>query len=192
MKYKLELTDDSTGFDGWAFVHFHSSTPGYLLADSLNGLYSYHLARIDDMPLGDDMWPLYRYEDNVRHLVFFLVDRPASFFANDKLLIIKGKTATDEARHIQTDFATPPDCEDGDLLGQEHADILEMLLADFTVATMLDLDTTPMSRTAAKEHATMQQLCNNILTYIEQSHLDLTKEELLLMEQQAAKNRRDE
>ena len=187
MKYKLDIEDDSTGFDGWAFVHFHSPTPGYLLADSLNSLYDYRLARIDDMPLDDGDWPLYRHEDNVRHMVMFLVERPATLLGEDKLLVIKGKNAAAEAWHIHTDFATPPDCDEGDLLGQEHADILGALLADFTVATMLDFDSVPSSRAAAKERLAMQQMCDNMLNYIEQRHLDLTGEELLQMQQQARK-----
>ena len=181
MRYKLDLDDDSSDFEGWAFVHFHSPTPGYLLADSLNGLYDYHLARIDDMPLDEAQWPLYRHEDN--DMVIFLVEHPTAASSpwekGDKLLIIKGETAQREAQHIHTDFATPPTCEKGDLLGQEHAEQLEMLLAEFTVASMLDFNVTPSSRTAIKERAAAKRLIDGILAYIEQQHLDLRQEELL-------------
>lgn len=182
MKYKLDLDDLDSSFDGWAFVHFHSPTPCYMLADSLNRLYDYRLARIDEMTLDGVGWPLFRHEDGVRHLVMFLVDCPEPTGSGNKMLIIKGKLAEQEARLIHTDFATPPACDEGDLLAKEHADLLETLLADFTVASLLDFDSAPTTRQAVKDRAAMQQLCNNMLNYIEQHHLDLCQEELLQME----------
>ena len=186
MKYKLDLDDELFDFEGWAFVHFHTATPGYILADTLNRLYDLRLQRIDDMMLDDNPWPLFRHEDTVRHLIYFLTEHhvppPASALPwgpGDKLLVIKGDNADPEARFIQTDFSQPPTDDDGDLLAREHAQLLDRLLATFTVASRLDFDTPPSNRRAAKERTALQQLLNTMLTYIEQQHLDLSHDEQL-------------
>ncbi len=175
MKYKLDLDEGLFGFVGWAFVHFHTATPGYILADTLNRLYNLRLHRIDDMQVDDTPWPLFRHEDPVRHLIYFLTASPTG----DKLLIVKGERADDEARFIQTDFSQPATDDDGDLLAREHAQLLDRLLATFTVASRLDFDTPPSNRRAAKERTALQQLLNTMLTYIEQQHLDLSHDEQL-------------
>ncbi len=186
MKYKLDL-DTGPDFEGWAFIHFHSSTPGYAFADSLNRLYDYSLARIDDMELDGNAWPFYRYEDTTRHLVFFLAERPAAegdlpWEAGDKLLIVKGDTAERETDDICADFTDNSTYDEGDLLARDHAELLAMLLADFTVANRLDFETEPLSRKAQKERAAVMQHCDAILTHIEQHHLDLSDDERMRME----------
>ena len=187
MKYKLDLDDTPYDFEGWAFVHFHTTRAGYAFADGLNRLYDYSLARIDDMPLNDAAWPLFRYEDSVRHLLFFLLERPAAATAapwdpSDKLLVIKGENATPEAERVYHDFTDGATVEEGDLLAHEHAELMAALQADFTVAGLLDFSITPASRRAIKERTAVMQHCDSILAYIEQKHLDLGTEERMRLE----------
>lgn len=187
MKIKLDIEDALFDFGDWAFVHFHTTVPCLDVADVLNRLYHYNLRRIDDMELSGTRWPFYRHEDAVHHLIFFLTERPAEvpgtpWEPGDKLLIIKGETADVEARYIHTDFTTRPQFDAGDLLAKEHADLLDRLLTGFTVVHRLDFDQTPASRKALKELTQAMQLCDSILAYIEQKHLDLGSEERMRME----------
>mgnify|MGYP006872983393 CR=1 FL=1 len=178
MKYKLEIDDENSCFEGWAFLHFSTPLPGYALADSLNRLYDYRLQRIDGLAVGPQaVWPLYRHEDPVRHLIVFLLVPTAPTFPwldSDKLLIVKGRIADVEVDSIYTDFTTPPHRPEGDLLAREHADLLDSLLAAFTIASPLDL-----SQHADKN---LWQHCNTLLSCIEQRHLDLGNEERELLE----------
>ncbi len=187
MKFKLDIEDALFDFEGWAFVHFHTTLPCHVLADLLNRLYHYGLRRVNDMPMADAVWPFYRYEDPVRHLIVFLAERPAGaatapWEAGDKLCVLKGETADEEASCIQSDFTTQPRYDDGDLLARERAALLDRLLANFTVANRLDFDVMPASRKAQKDRLLVMQQCDSILAYIEQNHLDLDREELMRME----------
>jgi len=187
MKHKMELEDMGFDFEGWAFLHFHSKLPAYAFADSLNRLYDYRLARVDDVPLCDAEWPLYRYELPQNQYLVFLVERPAmavdaAWDAGDKLLIVKGETAELMARRIYADFTDSVEVDEGDLLAREHADILAKLLSDFTVVNMLDFEAQPSTRKAAKEFHMVQQYCDAILAHIEQSHLDLSDEVRMRLE----------
>lgn len=187
MKYKIDPEELEFDFDGWAFVHFHTATPGHTFADSLNRLYNYRLARVGDMPIEGTPWPLYRHEDNLHNLIYFLVERPAAagdmpWEGGDKVLIVRGETARSMAEHICADFADSTAIDEADLLAREHADIMADLLAGFTVASRLDFDSPLPSRKAEKERAQAMQLCDLILTHIEQKHLDLTREDLMRLE----------
>lgn len=187
MRYKLELEDDEFDFEGWAFLHFHTTMPGYAFADCLNRLYDYRLARVDDMTLDGVAWPLYRFEEPLHHSIFFLVERPvqaveAAWEAGDKVLVVKGETAESLAHDIYSDFTVATDVPEGDLLAREHADLLDELLADFTVVNLLDFSTPPATRKAAKERLVVQQHCDAILTHIEQQHLDLSEVVRMRME----------
>lgn len=186
MKYKLEIEDEEYDFEGWAFLHFHTLMPGYALASSLNRLYDYGLVRVDDMSLDGADWPLYRYEDALGKQLFFLIERPstavgAPWEVGDKLFVVKGENAESEARRIVSDFTDSTAVAEGDLLAREHADLLDNLLADFTVVNMLDFSA-PISRRAGKDRALVQRHCDTILAYIEQNHLDLSEEELMRLE----------
>ena len=179
MKFKLDIEDDALDFEGWAFLHFHSIMPGYVFADSLNRLYDYDLTRIDDMVLEGAAWPMFRYENAVQHCLFFLVERPAAateapWEAGDKLLVIKGEHAETVARDIFADFTGNAVYDEADLLAREHADLLDSLLAAFTVVNILDFSTAPVSRKAVKERQQVQECCDTMLAYIEQKRLDLT------------------
>ncbi|MBP5527124.1 MAG: hypothetical protein J6X79_01575 [Bacteroidales bacterium] len=187
MKYKLEIEDDLFDFEGWAFLHFHTSMPGYAFADCLNRLYDYRLARVDDMTSLEGQWPVYRYEDAVSHQIFFLVERPAAavdapWEAGDKLLVVKCENAETVAHHIFADFTSNAAVDEADLLAREHAALLEDLLAEFTVVNILDFSAPVASRKAAKERQLVQQHCDGILAYIEQQHLDLSDEERMRLE----------
>lgn len=185
MKYKLDI-DDEPDFEGWAFLHFHTLSPGYAFADCLNRLYDFRLARIDDMELEGGTWPLYRYADALEQQLVFLAERPAQadlpWDAGDKLLIVKGETAESTVRAICSDFTEEVTVDEGDLLARDHADLLATLLEGFTVANRLDFETTPLSRKAQKERAAVMQLCDAMLAHIEQHHLDLSDEERMRME----------
>lgn len=182
MKYKLELEEEEYGYEGWAFLHFHTLLPGYALANNLNRLYDYRLERTDDMPLDGNDWPMYRYEDTLGKMFFFLVERPATATAapwdtGDKVFLLKGENADMAAHHILADFTENLTVDEGDLLAREHADLLNELLAEFTVVNQLDFETPPSSRKAAKERVLVQEHCDKILAYIEHKHLDLSEEE---------------
>lgn len=182
MKYKLEIEEEEYAYEGWAFLHFHTLFPGYALANALNRLYDYSLERLDDMPLEDGSWPLYRFEDTVGKMLYFLVERPAEaveapWDAGDKVFILKGENAAEEARRIVADFTESKPVDEGDLLACEHAELLEDLLAGFTVVNLLDFEAAPTSRKAEKERLQVQQHCDRMLAYVEQKHLDLSQEE---------------
>lgn len=193
MKYKLDLDESLSPFEGWAFVHFRTHQPGYALADTLNRLYDYHLARMDDININGIGWPFYHHEDSVGHLIYFLVERPslakdAPWDPGDKLLVIKGENASMMADYILDDFTSPQQVDQSDLLAIEHARCLENLLADFTIATEISFDNPSTSRKAQKETASMQQCCETILACIEQRHLDLSLQERLRMDLEYQKN----
>jgi len=187
MKYKLEIEEEEFDFEGWAFLHFHTLLPGYALASILNRLYDYSLVRLDDMELDDIDWPFYRYEDSLGKQMVFLVERPAAaveapWDGGDKLLVFKSENAEAEARRIVDDFTGSPVIDEGDLLAREHADLLDNLLANFTVVNLLDFSTPPVSRKAQKERLLVQRHCDTILAFIEQNHLDLNDEERMRLE----------
>lgn len=184
MKHTLELDDEEYAYEGWAFLHFHTSMPGYALADSLNRLYDYHLTRQEDMALDDTGWPLFRYEDSLGKMLFFLVEVPASattapWDAGDKIFLLKGENAEWTAQHIFADFTSSSPVDEADLLAREHAELLDDLLAGFTVVNILDFSTAPTSRKATKDRQMVQQHCDIMLAFIEQKHLDLSREELM-------------
>lgn len=187
MKYKLDIEECENYFEGWAFLHFHTLMPGYAFADRLNQLYDYRLARLDDMTIDGTDWPFYRYKDALGKTFFFLVERPvtanaAPWDAGDKILLVKGENAETLVQHIYADFTNNTVVDEGDLLAQEHADLLEALLTDFTVVNVLDFTSTPATRKAIKERQTVQQHCDKILAYIEQKRLDLSEEERMRLE----------
>ena len=185
MKHKFTLDDDEPLFEEWSFLLFRSSEPAYSFADTLNRLYDYRLARVDDMMLDGVAWPLFQHHDPVRHLLFFLAEQPPTavgtpWAARDKLLIVRGETADNIVGAIHLDFTAPPPFDQADLLAREHAALLDSLLADFTVALPLDFATQPTTSKAAKERALAEQYCNAILTHIETRRLDLSPEERIL------------
>lgn len=187
MKFKLDIEDEQFDFNGWAFIHFHTSAPCYEFADALNRLYHYGLHRIDDMRLGDTAWPFYRHEDTVRHLIIFLIERPAAALTapwerDDKLCIVKGESSEEESARILADFTTTPTYDSFDLLARERAELVDWVVGQFTVANLLDFGQEPPSRKAKKERLQVMQQCDSILAYIEQNHLDLDCEERMRME----------
>ena len=166
MKYKLEL-EEEYDFEGWAFLHFHTAAPGYAFVDSLNRLYDLALERLDDMVLDGVAWPLYRFLDSQRHCLYLLVERPMAasgpWEPGDKVLVVG--------------------CENADATVQRlYADMLADLLADFTVANVLDFSAPAPTRKAAKERQLVQRYCDALLAYVEQKHLDLSQTDRMRME----------
>jgi hypothetical protein len=180
----LDLDDEPSPFEEWAFLLFHTTTPGYLFADSLNRLYDYRLERVDDIPYDGSFWPLYLHLAPVRRLRYFLVECPAAsaqtlWEASDKLLIVKGSTADDEVQRINDDFAANPQAPAVDLRAQQHRDIILELLEGFTVASILDLSNAPApsrSRANAVTHSRTNAI-THFIDHIESHQLDLTLEE---------------
>lgn len=178
MKYRMDPEDMTDSFEGWAFLHFSTTLPGYALADSLNRLYDLSLRRIDDLLIDGTPWPLYHHIDTVAHLKYFLLQRPVA----DHLLIIAGDTAKLAADQLYEDFTSPAAFDPADLLAREHADLLGQLLAAFTVASQLSFsDTSSSSRKAQKGRAALEQSCQQIIDAIEKRHLDLSDEEASLL-----------
>lgn len=176
MKYRLDI-DDDTPFDGWAFVLFQTTTPAYMLADSLNRLYDYRLARIDDLTTPSASWPLYTFEDYVAHLKFFLLESPSSGSAwetGDKLLAVAGESAEAEADALCADFNDPEPYDPADLLAAEHAEMLNRLLAGFTIVSPIDFAQMPAH---SKRRTIAEQCCREIIDAIEKRHLDMNADE---------------
>lgn len=176
MKYKLDIEDD-TPFEGWSFLLFQTSTPSYMLADSLNRLYDYRLTRLDDLEVGAASWPLYTFEDQIAHLKYFLLESPATGSAwsnGDKLLAVAGEGAEQETAFLYADFTNPADYDPADLLAAEHAEMLNRLLAGFTVVSPIDFGHTP---SPSKRRVAAEQCCREILDAIEKRHLDMNADE---------------
>lgn len=186
MKYKLDL-EEEYDFEGWAFLHFHTAMPGYAFADSLNRLYDLGLERIDDMELDGIAWPFYIYDDPQHRGLYFMVERPAAsstapWEASDKVLVVGGENADTIVKRLYSDITDNTPVDEADLLAREHAALRDELLADFTVANILDFDTPPVSRRATKDRQTVQRCCDAILAHIEQNHLDLSQAERMRLE----------
>ncbi|MBO7100933.1 MAG: hypothetical protein J6V98_02805 [Bacteroidales bacterium] len=187
MKYKLDMEESLDDFEDWAFLLFHTSAPVHLFADSLNQLYDCRLTRIDNLVVADAEWPFFQHDDPVRHLKYFLAERPASAVAapwepGDKLLAIKGESAAYVAEDIYADFTEPANVDPADLLARQHADLIDELLAGFTMVSLLNLDSEPPKRSAAaKQRLLVSQFCSDMLEYIDTHHLDLTEDERRLL-----------
>ena len=186
MKYKLDLDDFGSPFDGWVFLLIHSSLPSFFLANSLDQLYDLPLTRIDDMEIANSgSWTLFHHHDTVRHLKYFLAEAPLqnpSWQWEDKLLLIKGDSAENVADTIIADFASLAPADPQDLISIQHSQILDQLLQSFTVVSLLDLDMEDEERLPAKmrkQRLALQQSCSSIIDYIEQHRLDLSDDEQL-------------
>ena len=189
MKHKLPLDDYGLDFEDWAFLLFHTTAPVHLFADNLNQLYDTRLARIDDLQLAGAAWPFFLYDDPVRHLKYYLTERPAEAVGapwepSDKLLAIKGEGAAYAAEDIYADFTEPATVDPADLLAKERADLIDELLAGFTMVTLIDLSSDPNLRpAAAKQRHHVEQFCSDLLEYIETKHLDLSDDERIALAQ---------
>lgn len=180
MKISIGIEDFAPSLDDIAFVLFRSSLPGYAFADSLNRLYDLDFHRIDDIDIDGTPSPFYTHYDTTRHLHYFLVESKDTTICSpgDKLLLVKGENAPDMAQYISDDFSSPAKPDPADLLAQQHAELLDELLADFTVASLVNADQPQgLSRKAAREHARLQDHYFKILDYIEEHHLDLSESE---------------
>lgn len=187
MKYKLDIEENQVDFEDWAFLLFHTSAPVHLFADSLNQLYDCRLSRIDNLVVAEAEWPFFHHDDPVRHLKYFLAERPASAVAapwepGDKLLAIRGESAACVAEDIYADFTEPATVDPADLLAKERADLIGELLAGFTMVSLLNLDAEPPKRSAAaKQRQQVSQFCSDLLEYIDTHHLDLSDDERRLL-----------
>lgn len=188
MKYKLEIEESQVGFEDWAFLLFHTTTPVHLFADSLNQLYDMRLSRIENLSLAGASWPFFLFDDPIGHLKYFLAERPvtatgAPWEPSDKLLAIKGESAVYAAEDIYADFTEPATVDPADLLAKEHADLLAELLAGFTMVNLLNPDSEPPKRSSvAKQRMNVTQLCSDLLEYIETKHLDLSDDERMRLD----------
>ena len=179
--YTLEL-DDEEPMSDVAQLLFRTSQPGYLFADILNRLYGYSLRRIDDMPLDGAEWPFYTYADGVNHLRYYLVEKPAGDKLNDawgehnKMLVIKGECAEEEAERLYEDLTDPMPADEGDLLATEHAALRDDLMADFLLVDRYDpsVELPPKaSRRMTQIQSTLKQHSTSIMTHIDTERLDL-------------------
>ena len=181
MKYKLDL-DDESPFEDWSFLLFHTTMPSYALADSLNRLYDYRLARIDNLQTTTAAWPLFTFEDTVSHLKYFLLERPAAATAwerGDMLLVVGGENASAETDAIYEDFTEPAEPDPTDLLATEHAALLGELLAGFTMVSPIDFT----QSTSGKRRSATEQCCHEIVEGIEKRHLDMSADERRRLEE---------
>ena len=187
MKHKLPLDDYGLDFEGWAFLLFHTTSPVHLFADTLNRLYDIQLSRIEDLFLAVTPWPFFLHDDPVRHLKYFLAERPAAaanapWEPGDKLLAIKGENAVSVAKDIYADFTNTAAVDPADLLAKERADLIGELLAGFTMVTLLDLSAdTDLRPSSSKQRQQVEQLCSDLLEYIETKHLDLSDDERIAL-----------
>ena len=187
MKYKLDIEENQVDFEDWAFLLFHTPAPAHLFADSLNQLYDCSLTRIDNLSLAGAEWPFFHHDDPVRHLKYFLAERPTSAVTapwepGDKLLAIRGESAAYVAEDIYADFTEPATVDPADLLARQHADLIGELLAGFTMVSLLNLDSElPKRSAAAKQRLLVSQFCSDLLEYIDCHHLDLSDDERRLL-----------
>ena len=179
--FTLEI-DDEEPMSDVAQLLFRTSQPGYLFADTLNHLYGYSLRRIEDMPLDGEEWPFYTYTDNVNHLRYYLVEKPADEQLHDawgehnKMLVIKGECADDEAERLYEDLTDPLPADEGDLLATEHEALRNDLLADFMLVDRYNPDSIlppKASRRMTQIQATLKQHTSAIMTHIDKERLDL-------------------
>lgn len=179
--FTLDIDDDEP-LDDVAQLLFRTSQPGYLFADTLNRLYGYALRRIDDMPLDGAQWPFYTYADGVSHLRYYLVEKPATEQLRDawgehnKMLVIKGECASDEAERLYEDLTDPLPADEGDLLATEHAALRDDLLADFLLVDRYNQENAlppKASRRSIQIHTNLNQHSTAIMMHIDTERLDL-------------------
>lgn len=179
--FTLEIDDDEPQLDV-AQLLFRTSRPGYLFADTLNHLYGYSLHRIDDIPLDGTEWPFYTHADSVKHLRFYLVEKPSNetlkeaWGEHNMMLVIKGDCAADEAEWLYEDLTDPLPADEGDLLAIEHDALRDDLLADFMLVNRYDPEAVlppKASRRMQQIQATLKQHSTAIMTHIDKERLDL-------------------
>mgnify|MGYP006872978158 CR=1 FL=1 len=142
----LDLDPQAGRWDGIALILFHSIAPNYAFVDDLNHLYNLRLSRIEDLELNDLQWPLFSFNDTLRHLRYFVIERPASttgaapmWTPGHKMMILIGQQAEQQAKTIHDEFssATTPD-DPNDIIAAQHTKLLDNIRSDFTTTTLLD------------------------------------------------------
>lgn len=168
---KLDLDEEVSPFEGFAFLLFHTATPNYAFVDDLNHLYELALARTDDIEIMGEPWSMFTYRDPLWQLTYHLIERPSTAATGvthwgpaEKLLMIKGLNADEIATHICDDFtASHPTGDRTDSRDADHAAILEYYQQSLTAVTLYDpLDQQPASKKAAKERAELEALLADI------------------------------
>ena len=129
------LPDPVFTFDDTAIVMLRTQDHAFQLALMLNEAYQLQLSRIDDIYIGDQLYPCFFYHDQPAWLVYLLIARPPQTIANpafadyDKMLLIRGRDSWQFQKTFYDDIhirqygitlgsATEPDSYD--LLGHYH------------------------------------------------------------------------
>lgn len=180
--FKLEVDNEEELFKGIAFLFFHTATPNYAFADDLNRLYRLSLSRKTDLELLSSNWPLYSYNDLMRQIDYYLIERPQTadtraphWGTGHKLLLLKGQNTAERASEIYDDFSTPNHApvDEGDPQAALHAAILAEYQQNLTPVDLYNPANntveTPPSRKAAKERADMETLLASLLDLLDLS-----------------------
>ncbi len=182
--FKLDLDDLEDNSEDLAYLFFHTTTPGYLFVDDINHLYHLALARLDDLQIDGQSWPLYSYHDNLRQLDYYLIERPLTptrsqlsaphWVPGHKMMIIKGERASEIADFFCEDFSTPPSQPDSCLPADiERYDILTSYQQSFTPVTVYNFDTPiDTSKKLLKERAELENLFTTILDLLDLSGIE--------------------
>lgn len=180
--FKLDPDDFEDEGEDLAYLFFHTTAPGYLFVDDINHLYRLSLARLDDLQIDGQNWPLYSYHDSLRQLDYFLIERPLNtshpsaphWVPGHKMMIIKGERAANIADFICEDFSTPPSQPDACLpTGIERYDILTSYQQSLTPVTVYSFNTpVGTSKKLLKERTEMENLFTTILDLLDLSGIE--------------------
>jgi hypothetical protein len=185
-KIVLDLDEVESEFSDLALLIFRTNVAGYIFTDSINRLYRLAFHRVDDLEIDGLCCPLYTYLSEEEHLKYFLIEHPLSstlkeaWRPGDKILIVRGSDALKKVESIHSEFTGKRQPQPDDLVAVEHNNLLEELLEQFTVTSIINLEAPyeDIPPKAAKERRQMEKRCLSILKKIEELNLDLTEEEL--------------
>lgn len=167
--------------DNLAYLFFHTTVPGYALADDLNHLYGLALTRQNDLPVDGQQWPLYTYRDNLRQTDYYLIERPVGNPSNathwapgHKLLLLQGENANHTANHICNQFNTPlPSPDPSNPSEAKHIAILDSYQQTLATASIYNPNTTaPLSKKTLKERTEMEAIFAQILDNLDLSSIE--------------------
>ena len=114
------LPDPVFSFDDTAVVMMRTNDQAFQLAILLNEAYDLQFSRIDDIYIGDTLYPCFLYHDEPAWLVYILIARPTTadaapaFAEYDKMLLIRGR---DSWNFQQTLYDNMRDRRYGNALG---------------------------------------------------------------------------
>lgn len=156
-KQAPKVCDLEFSLDDTVFMMWNTNYVGFELANVLNKLYDFNLARtidleIESAELGTHvLCPLYEYYDSDAQLAFLLLNNPLpqggiapSLNTYDNLLLINGRDAREFLERISDDFIkVPQPPSPDDVLAMRHYQLVQEVMQDVVEAVWFDLGETP-------------------------------------------------